>query len=395
MSTVPKIVLKGNLVLPDAVIPRGTVLIEGQKIKGIYTPHDRFQDAEAQSIDYGEAYIAPGFVDLHLHGAVGKDVMDGRQENMRAIVEYEARNGVMAFLASTMSASLEAILQTIKVVRKVAEDPLPSSILGIHVEGPFVNEQKKGAHSASYIKGVTEKDSRKLIDALREWRAIFSIAPEVGKNMRWIAELKAAGFVVAIGHSNATYDQALESFGQGITHATHLYNAMSGFGHREPGVVGAVLDSEDVTAELIADGVHVHPAALRLAVAKKGTDRICLVTDSMLATGMGDGVYKWDGKEIIVRGDKATIRESGILAGSVLTLRKAVKNMIDWTSVTLSEAINMASLNPARVLGMEKEIGSIQSGKLADLVVLDRDFRIVEAISKGKPILRRGERDDP
>jgi len=389
-----KTALKGNLVLQNTIINRGNVVVEGQKISGVFAPTDRFQEEGVKFIDYGDAYIAPGFVDLHLHGALGKDMMDGQKESVQTIAEHQAKNGVTGFLGSTMSASLDSVLEAIRVIKNMAKDPLPSEILGVHVEGPFVSTQKKGAHSASFIRGMTEKDCERLTDAVNGLHVILSLAPEVEKNMRLIAKLKAQGFVVAIGHTDATYDQALESFAKGVSHATHLYNAMSGFDHREPGVVGAVLDSDDITAELIADGVHVHPVALRLAVARKGPERICLVTDSIIATGVGDGVYTWGEGKIEVQGSRATIRGSGILAGSILTLNAAVKNMIGWTDVTINQAINMASLNPARVLGVEEEIGSIHIGKLANLVVLDKNFQIVDTILRGKSTLREGNRND-
>lgn len=181
--------------------------------------------------------------------------------------------------------------------------------------------------------------------------------------MHFIPQLKENGFVVAIGHTNATYEQALESFKKGITHATHLFNAMSGFSHREPGVVGAFLDSDEVSTELIADGIHLHPVALRLALARKGTENLCLVTDSLKASGVGDGVYRWGNMEIEIEGLRATIKGTDVLAGSVLTLNRAVKNMSGWTGINVSQAINTASLPPARILGLEREIGSIRPSK--------------------------------
>jgi len=369
-----KTALRGNLVLQDIIINQGYVVVEGQKISGIFDPTDRCQEDGVKFIDYGDAYIAPGFIDLHLHGALGKDVMDGQEESMRTIAEHQIQNGVTGFLGSMMSAPLDSILEAIRVIKNAAKHPLPSEILGVHIEGPFVSTKKKGAHSASFIRGMTEKDCERLAEAVERIKSILSLAPEAEENMRWIEKLKAEGFVVAVGHTDATYDQALESFTKGVTHATHLYNAMSGFDHREPGVVGAVLDSDEITAELIADGVHVHPAALRLAVARKGPEKICLVTDSMMATGVGNGVYSWGEEEIEVCGNRAVIQGSDILAGSLLTLNTAIKNMIGWTDVTINQAINMASLNPARVLGLEEKIGSIHVGKLANLVVLDRKF---------------------
>ena len=389
-----KTALKGNLVLQDTIINQGYVVVEGEKISGIFAPTDRLQEDGVKFIDYGDAFIAPGFVDLHLHGALGKDVMDGQEESVRTIAEHQANSGVTGFLGSTMSAPLDSVLEAIRLIKIAAEDPLPSEVMGVHIEGPFLNTKKKGAHTASFIRGMTEKDCERLIDATNGLNAILSLAPEVEDNMRWIPKLKAQGYVVAIGHTDATYGQAMKSFSKGVTHATHLYNAMSGFDHREPGVVGAVLDSENITAEIIADGVHVHPAALRLAVARKGPERICLVTDSMMATGVGDGVYAWGEEELDVQGNRATIRGSGILAGSVLTLNTAIKNIADWTGVTINQAINMASLNPARVLGVEERVGSIQIGKLANLVVLDQNFRVVDTISRGKSVLRKGSAND-
>ena len=390
----PIFALKGNLVLSDSILSRGLLVMEGQRITGVYAQEYPFKEERAQVFDYGDMYIAPGLVDLHLHGALGKDVMDGQKESIRTIAEHQANNGVTSFLGSTISAPMDSVLEAIQVIKNTAKESLPSEILGVHVEGPFLSKQEKGAHTATFIRGLTKKDFKKLADSLSGCHPILSLAPEAEKNMRWIARLKDQGFVVAIGHSGATYDQAMESFANGVTHATHLYNAMSGFDHREPGVVGAVLDSDDVTAELIADGIHVHPAALRLAVARKGPEKICLVTDSMMATGVGNGVYKWGEEEIEVHGNRAKIRGSEVLAGSVLTLREAVKNMVDWTDVSLYRAINMASLNPARVLGLDSEIGSLRINKLANIVVLDRDFNVVDTLLRGESVLKKGSQHD-
>lgn len=384
-----KTAFKGNLVLPDHILHRGNVLVSGEKISGVFAERDPFRDKGVEFIDYGDAYIAPGLMDLHLHGALGKDVMDNREDSLRTIAEHQAKQGVTGFLGSTMSAPLDRIIEAVHMIKDAAKQPFPSQVLGVYIEGPFVNRQKKGVHPASFIRGVTEEDRERLTETLKGSRAIISLAPEVEENMRFIPKFMKQGFVVAIGHTNATYEQALESIANGVSLATHLYNAMSGFHHREPGVVGAVLDSEDIMAELIADGVHVHPAALRMAVAMKGPEKICLVTDSMMATGEGEGVYHWGDNEIEVKGDRAVVRGSGVLAGSVLTLNRAVKNMMDWTGVTINQAVNMASLNPARVLGIEEEFGSIQNGKFANLVVLDREFRVLDTIFKGKSVKSR------
>ena len=391
-----KIVLRGNVVLPDRVIPQGFVSIEGEKITEVYDQEGMIDRDGVEFMDYGDSFIAPGLIDLHLHGALGKDVMDCQEDSLKQIAVHQARYGVTGFLGSTMSASLDSVIRAVEAIKRVSKQPLPSNILGVHVEGPFLSRDRKGAQDSDYLKGMESADINQLTEAVQGMKSIISLAPEVNENMRFISLLKENGFIVAIGHTDAIYEQALESFKRGITHATHLFNAMSGFNHREPGVVGAVLDSEEVTAELIADGVHLHPAALRLALAKKGAEKLCLVTDSLKASGVGDGVYRWGNLEIEVKGLRATIKDTDILAGSVLTLNRAVKNMIEWTGISVSQAINMASLNPARVLGLEKEIGSIQSGKNADLGIFDHEFGVLETILQGrfvskvfKEVLRR------
>lgn len=383
-----KMVLKGNVVLPDKIIPRGFVSIEGEKIVGISDREDMLKNEDGEFIDYGESYIAPGLIDLHLHGALGRDVMDCQEESLRQIAVHQARCGVTGFLGSTMSASSASILRAIETIKKASRYCWPSQILGVHIEGPFLSRERKGAQDPDYLKGMENADIERLAAAVQGLKSVISLAPEVDDNMRFIPQLKENGFVVAIGHTDATYEQAMESFKRGITHATHLFNAMSGFNHREPGVVGAVLDSDEVTAELIADGIHLHPAALRLALAKKGAEKLCLVTDSLKASGAENGIYRWGNLEIEVKGLRATIKGSGVLAGSVLALNRAIKNMMDWTKISLSQAINMASLYPARVLGLGKEIGSIQPGKNADLAIFDPDLGVSETVLKGRLVSR-------
>jgi N-acetylglucosamine-6-phosphate deacetylase len=385
-----KRILKGNIVLADRVIKGGMVSIEGDKIADIFSDQQEIDRSGVEYTDYGEALIAPGLIDLHLHGALEKDVMDCQEESLKQIAVHQSRCGVTGFLGSTMSAPIEAVLEAVDVINRTSQTHapigLPSELLGVHIEGPFLSEQKKGAQDPSAIRAMEEADVGRLINAAQGIKVVISLAPEVKNNQRFIPQLKESGFVVAIGHSNATYEQALQSFQEGISHATHLFNAMSGFGHREPGVVGAVLDSDGISAELIADGIHVHPAALRLAVSRKGTERLCLVTDSLKASGVGDGVFRWGSMEIDVKGPRATIKESDVLAGSVLTMNQAVKNMIEWTGISVSQAINMASLNPAMVLGLEEEIGNIQPGKTANLVVLDQKFEVIETILGGRSV---------
>jgi N-acetylglucosamine-6-phosphate deacetylase len=310
--------------------------------------------------------------------------MEGSPAALAEIAAHEARCGVTGFVPTTLAAPWPAILGAAQTVKEGVAAGEGAEILGVYLEAPFLNVKKKGAQNPEFIRPVEEEDIRRLAETVGSLRAVIAVAPEVGDNLRYIPSLKEKGYVVSIGHSDAAYEAAILSFEQGINHATHLYNAMSGFLPREPGVIGAVLDSEGVTAELIADGIHVHPAALRLAVRQKGADRICLITDSMNASGLGDGDFRVGGLDVVVREGQARLREGGALAGSVLTLNRAVRNITRWTGASISAAVCMASLTPARILGLDREIGSLERGKLANLAVFDRDSNVVATIVRGR-----------
>lgn len=387
-SQMERIGLKGNVVLPDKVLKGGMVVLEGETIAGVHAAEENVLPGDMLTFDYGASYITPGLIDLHLHGALGKDVMDGEVKSLEVIATHQTRCGVTGFVPTTWAAPLPSILAAVEAVKTAQKLPLPSEILGIHLEGPFLSLKKKGAQNPEYIKEASAGEMESLMKATRELKTIMTLAPEVGNNLNFVPALKERGAVISIGHTEATYEQAIESFEKGISHATHLYNAMSGFQPREPGVIGAVLDSDRVTAEIIADGVHVHPASLRIAIRQKGLEKICLVTDSMNATGLGDGVYRVGNLETIVSGGEARLKESGALAGSVLRLNRAVKNIIRWTGVTPSRAVNMASANPARVLGLEDKFGSIQPGKYANLAIFDEEFDVIDTIVRGRSVLR-------
>jgi len=387
-SQMERIGLKGNVVLPDKVLQGGMVVLEGETIAGVHAAEENVLPGDMLAFDYGTSYIAPGLIDLHLHGALGKDVMDGEVEGLGAIAAHQARCGVTGFMPTTLAASLPSILKAIETVKAARKLPLPSEILGIYLEGPFLNLKKKGAQNPEFIKEAAAGELDSLTEATRGLKTIMTLAPEVGKNLSFISGLREKAVVVSIGHSEATYEQAIESFERGISHSTHLYNAMSGFHPREPGVIGAVLDSAKVTAEIIADGVHVHPASLRMAIRQKSPDKICLITDSMNATGFGNGDFRVGGLDVVVRAGQARLKDSGALAGSVLTLNRAVRNIIPWTGVSVSQAVGMASLNPARVLGLEEKIGSIEPGKYASLAVFDQEFNVIDTILRGCSVLK-------
>ncbi len=383
-----KTALKGNIILEDKILSGGVVLIEGEKISAVHHGEIPLKEKDVSLIDYKDNFISPGLIDLHLHGALGKDVMDGEVKSLEKIASHQARHGVTGFLGTIMSAPLDSMLKAVEAVKKAKKLQLRSEIQGVHIEGPYSNPQRKGAQDPDFIREMSQEEIQLLIEATSGLKTLISMAPEVKNNRSFIKPLTEQGVVVSIGHSDATYEEALESFEEGISHATHLFNAMSGYHHREPGVIGAVLDSPKVTAEIIADGFHIYPSALRLALAAKGHDKICLITDSIKAAGLGDGIYPMGNLEVVLKGNEARLRKSGTLAGSVLTLSRAVKNALEWTRIAVNKAVNMASLNPSRVIGLEHEMGSIQEGKYANLVVFDREFNVLETYLKGRSVFK-------
>lgn len=385
--TAQKTVIRGDVILPDRVLSKGVVEITGEKITDIYAQSDRTWDGQSYFLDYSDHYISPGFIDLHIHGALGRDFMDADMESFNIIGGHLARAGVSGYLATTLSSPFPAILKVIDSVKRSPIFPLVSKPLGVHIEGPFLNVKQCGAQNADFIRGIAEEDIRSLTEATQGLKIVMTIAPEVENNMRFIHKLRENGIIVAIGHSEATYEQTLEGIRAGISHATHFFNAIPEFHHRDPGIVGAVLESEDVTVELICDGIHVHPASVRLVLGMKRPENICLITDSILAAGLGDGDYILGDVDITVKGEETRLRDGSSLAGSVLTLNKAVKNVLEWTDLSINQVVQMASLNPARVLGLDKDMGSIEKGKYANLTVYDKDFQIKQTYVYGKPVI--------
>jgi N-acetylglucosamine-6-phosphate deacetylase len=378
------IALIGDVVLPDRIMEGGTLIIDEERISGVF-PKDQSPPLEGMDRrDHRGHYITPGLIDIHLHGAMGRDVMDADATGLAEIAVYQARCGVTGFVPTTLAAPLEAVENAVGRVREAMADAAAAEILGLYLEAPFLNLKKKGAQNPEFIRPIRAEDVRRLAEAVRSLPTIITVAPEVGANMEFIPALKKNGWVVSIGHSDADYAQAILAFERGVSHATHLYNAMSGFLPREPGVIGAVLESDGVTAELIADGIHVHPAALRLAVRQKGPDRVCLITDSMNASGLGDGDFRVGGLEVSVRGGQARLKDSGALAGSVLTLNRAVANIVEWTATPVPHAVRMASLTPARVIGLGADLGSLEVGKRANVAVFDREFNPLAVYIRGR-----------
>ena len=376
-----------TLYAPEPLGP-GSVLVEGHKIAGIYPAGHLLPDVK--SIDLRGAALGPGLIDLHTPGADGVDGMDGGKALSR-MARFFARHGVTGFLPTTVTASWEDTERTIGEVRQAMQEPVRLShgarALGIHLEGPFLSPERLGAQSPDHCIPPTPASVARLIERVEGLPCIVTLAPEVEGAMDAICALVAAGAVVSLGHSVCSAEQAQAAFAAGATQVTHLFNAMPPLHHREPGLVGAALTAVGVRVELIADGVHLHPTAVRLALAAKGVDEVLLVTDSMAATGCVDGEYVLGPMQVIVADGEARLA-SGALAGSTLTMERAVWSVARWTEVGLGGAWQMASLNPARQLGLDGHLGRLAPGCEADLMAIDAEGRVVLTVVGGEIVYR-------
>lgn len=315
--------------------------------------------------------IVPGFVDIHVHGGVGSDTCDADAEGLRNMAKFLLTKGVTAFCPTTMTVSGEDIAKTLAVVKECMADE-GSNIVGVNMEGPYISAKRKGAQGDEFIRVPDFDDFKKFFDDCGGIIKLVDIAPECDVNGDFIEKAKEL-CTVSVAHTATDYDGAKAAFAKGASHATHLFNAMAGLSHRDPGVVGAVLDTDGVGAELICDGIHIHPAVVR-HVFKTIPERVCVISDAMRLSGMGDGEGTLGVNLVTVKDGKATL-EDGTIAGSVSNLHDELKNLVSW-GIPFTDAIRAMTLNPAKEIGMEKEIGSLEVGKRADLVVLDEDLNI-------------------
>ena len=384
------LIITNGTIVTDNLIHKGTVVTigdrimfvggeeEGERILAAASPHV-FQVIDAQG-----GLIAPGLIDVHMHGADGAELMDGTREAVETMARFVAKNGTVAFLPSTVTALEEKTRLVSQVVADYQDLEDGAEVLGIHLEGPYINEKYKGAQYGPAIRPASTSELEELHAVLGEKLRLVTLAPEVPGSLEAAQWLKDRGVTVSIGHTDATYDQAVQGFKSGITHVTHTFNGMRGLHHREPGVVGAVLATPGLYAELIADLIHVHPGAIQVLLRTVGVEHLVLVTDSVQATGLPDGEYVLGDNEIFVQDGAARLAD-GTLAGSTLTLKQAVRNMIEEIGVHPVDALRMASLNPARTLGLEHR-GWIREGNRADFVLLTADFEVQKTIIAGRVV---------
>ncbi|MBQ1183834.1 MAG: N-acetylglucosamine-6-phosphate deacetylase [Clostridia bacterium] len=373
-----KAVTNGKIILKDRVIENQVVLISNV-IEGIVNNDEIPLDIEI--IDANGGYIAPGLIDLHIHGYLGKDTCDGEEESIRTISKGLLANGVTGYLPTTMTVDMKVIRKALEVCRSLQEESKDwdgSVILGCHAEGPFISESKKGAQDSKYILKPDADFVKEYADIIR----IITLAPETDTNDFFaIREIcRDTDVVVSMGHTSADYETAIKATQAGVSHTTHLFNAMTALAHRAPGVVGAALNS-DVSCELIVDTFHVDKCLYDLIWNVK-KEKLCFITDCLPAGGLPYGEYTLGGAKIIYR-DIVCRLEDGTVAGSVLHLNHGVWNVYKNSNIPLYECVNCASLNPATAIGLQDRKGSIEVGKDADIIITDENFEIKKTIIKG------------
>ena len=377
------LIINATIITPERTIARGWLLARGGKITAIGA--HTFPDInDVRVIDAGGLILLPGFIDVHVHGAVGADTMDAKPESLQSMARFYAKHGVTGFLSTTLTASHEETIAALKTIKTAMSDSRDdAAILGCHLEGPYLNLEKSGAQNTQYIRRAEREEATAYLDmgVIR----LISIAPEFAENHWLIAECVQRGITVSAAHTSATYAQMQDAIALGVTHATHTYNAMTGLHHREPGVLGAVMESSSVRCELIADNIHVHPAAMNVLWRAKGKDHLILITDSMMAAGMADGSYRLGDYAVTVADGKATLAD-GTLAGSISTMNRAVLNFMLATGEPLENIWQVMSLNPARAIHLAHRKGSIEIGKDADLVLVDANIDVRLTIVGGNVV---------
>ncbi|WP_300275974.1 N-acetylglucosamine-6-phosphate deacetylase [Peptacetobacter sp.] len=369
-----KCLTNGRIILKDKVL-EGKNIIFDNKIQSITSEIPE----NCEVIDAKGKYISPGLIDIHIHGNMGEDTMNGTDHAIETISKSVARHGVTGFLPTTMTMGKSDIYTSLETIRRAKAKKLNGSqVLGSHVEGPFINEAYKGAQNAKFIAVPEFKFIKDYSDVIK----VITIAPEKDVNFEFIKSVKrSTDILISMGHSKATFDEANAAIDEGVGSVTHLFNAQTPLNHREPGIVGAAL-TRNIYTEIIADTIHVNKGLFQFVINNKGKNKLILITDSMEAGGLEDGEYSLGGQKVIVK-DNAARLENGSLAGSVSAMNSMVRNFYNNTNLTVVEAINLASLNPATAINVSDKKGSIEIGKDADFALFDDDFNCSMTICTG------------
>ncbi len=390
------IVLKnGKVITQERIIDNGGIVLEDNKIKEIFQGEYTQRESDTQVIDVEGLYISPGFIDIHTHGGGGHDFMDGTTESIIEAAKSHMKYGTTSIIPTTTTGDRESLFNTFDNIRLVKESSYDGpNILGLHLEGPYFSYEQKGAQDPKYIKDPDPEEYLEILDYSNDIIR-WTIAPERNGAMELGRLLNQRGIKPSIGHSNAVYEQVLEAFENGYKLLTHFYSGMSMVrrinAFRYPGVVESGYLIDDMYVEVIADGMHLPASLLKLIYKIKGPDRICLVTDSMRGAGMPDGEYVLGnidtGQKVIVEDGVAKLPSRDAFAGSVATVDRLVRNMVNLVDVPLQEAVKMMTYNPAKVMGIESNKGSIAIDKDADIIVFDRDIKVSLVMVSGKILI--------
>lgn len=376
-----------KIICEDQILTDYNLIIENNKIFDVIK--NNVNEKVEKVIDGEGKYLSPGFIDIHNHGNSGFDAMDGTLEAIEGIGKFHLTSGVTTFLATTMTASFdrtkEVISNVVNYIEETGKKSDRAKCDGLYLEGPYFSVEKCGAQPKQYIKAPDMGELSDYVELGNGLVKIVALAPENENAIEATKYLVKNDIVVSGGHSNANYEDTMKVFNAGAREVTHMYNGMRAFSHRDPGIIGAAMLDNRIACEMICDGIHIHDAAMRLLYKIKGKDKIILISDAMRAAGLDDGEYDLGGQNVFVKGYEARLA-NGALAGSTLTLNRAVKNMINLVNVPLVEAVRMATLNPARQIGIDDKVGSIKTGKIADLILFDENINIEKVFVEGVEI---------
>jgi len=372
-------IVNGTVIAESRLLPDCNILVESGKITKITQSP---LPGGLSQIDAGGDYVSPGFIDLHIHGFGGFDATRGDEESLLGMSKALVKYGTTSFLPTLVSSPTPLTRTFLESVRKCVPQHSGARILGANLEGPFLNPAKRGVHREEYLMKPSSTLLKGLIGGFEKVVRILTFAPELDGGLELCREIVGVGIIAAIGHTNATCEQANQGIKAGITHSTHTFNGMPSIRSREPGAAGAVLSSDRVKAEIIADGLHLSPEITKLAIRTKQKDGLILVTDAVMATGSEMTEFELAGVRAYVR-DGGSFTEDGSLCGSTLTLERAVKNIMTWNNLSLPDTIQLASLNPAKQLGIGSRTGSLAEGKDADIVIMDRKLEVTSTLVQG------------
>lgn len=374
-------IANGQVFHEDGSFSSGTVYLCNEKV----VTEEDYKNAAGEEtvIDAGDGYVIPGLTDIHFHGCMGSDCCDGTPEAFRTIAEYELKQGVTSITPATMTMSEEVLAGICRAAKDFSCEN-GADFCGLYMEGPFISLAKKGAQNGKFIHQADTEMLRRLQEISGGKIRTVVVAPETEGAMDFIRE-NSGSVNISLAHTTADYDTSMEAFSLGASQLTHMYNAMPPFTHRAPGPIGAAADTEHCMAELICDGVHIHPAVVRATFKLFGDDKIILISDSMRAAGMADGTYDLGGQAVTVKGSLATLAD-GTIAGSVTNLMDCVRTAVKDMGIPLASAVKCAAVNPVKAIGLWEEYGSLTPGKYANIAILDKDLALKQVIHRGTPV---------